>query len=1824
MKALRFIIVCCLFPLLAQAQVQVTLNVNSNPNPKLADWMDHPEVGTLVITNSDPSLNGTQYKIQAKLTLNGQKVAETQITSMPVRNLEEGSEILQMDEIIPFNALRFFGNIKEDIITSGFLPPGHYLLCVSLINIDGLPLSTPARTCSSMLVTDYQMPELVFPKDITISKEILQGTLFTWSGVTPTPSTELGLKYIIAITEVQQGQSPAQAFSINRPIVEEEVENTTTFNWPVDIETEPNKRYVWSVKPVREDGTAYKAENDGFVAVASFRTKKDRNPHSENTKYSCECIKEIESNLSISTPDEKESRTLKIIGLDDLEKELLSNCNKAISDENTRVVFEVAWADETDFREITKEASYTYEKNAESPEKIRIKANLVPLNNMTNSTFGGGIGTDENDCVKKFGVEVPDSLAIKNISKTEITFYSNYGNDEEFEFKAIEKDITKIGNKFSGKGTVYIEWLKARVAVKFYDIKLDANKKIVEGKVTALVNKNAPTYPVAWGAEAAGNTGWVNETAADVNKWVKETVGVSIPYKSGKKKLKPVTMPLGLNFTENENQIAITKMRFTPQNAQFSFVAAVSIPQSWSSSVETIGFIAKGVGFTPSSITGFKRAELIEDIAFKNTNEKIDFTFLKPKTKSNSESGGRGENVTSIPTTGCYLEWGESGFSNFGVQVACEFTREWLLPSDGDPNKKAKAILGAESVSDWNDLILTGSLTDAEIVGTNGMSIAANNMILDLSDTRNAANIQFPSVYEGDKSERFQGFYAKALKIVMPKTIMAGSSPLRVDVNDMIISDVGVTLYASVEKEGDSGFGKVSIADLSANVNNANVKIKSSSLTEAGIGGTIKLPISSSAKFDYQANFHIAQANSQEENHLAIAITPPKEAIKADLFGANLKLDKTTSLNAYVSKEQQKFDLTINGSLSLVKEVEVGKIDFSLPALKVQDMKLKYERKKSGNTKKFTFNQGEWSFASPQKSIAGFSFSMQNVGFKNLSEVKEDDELFRGKITVGGKINLANTVGGSTSLGITGAIKDNFKPSYVGASIDKVNVEADLSVVNIKGELEFFNGDAIYGDGFHGAFGVKFTPLDLGAKADIYFGKKKIGANNPFRYWAVEADADVNVPFMGGLSFRRFGGGAYYNMQFNDAQTLAEDEHRFTPYKAEEGSTLGFIAKTTIATTAEESTFNADATLQAVINTSDGLQKIVFTGKLWAGGGLSAASRAEAYGKGTVDAEYDFTDNVFDLTADAEMKVSIIEAYANLHLNVDANNGLWFLHIGNHYSEDNLCEIKVKNVGEAYGYFMTGNTNVAPPRRGFTDKFRERYRTAMNKYPTNRTISTAPEVKTGAGFALGMGYGFNKHIDGEVETWWWLPDFDYEGNIGAGAELNLAFLNNGQCPGWNGWRAYGSVGVFGRADVEVLHMDFGVRGAAWVMGEFPKPTYAAGNITGEVKAFGKWWGIDVDFEYGKKCTGSGVNFFGNKSSLAPFFKSPSLVCRKFPNITIKDKPILDFMEYVPNCETATEEQVCDSFYRVGQGFKNSWFIPEKFYRILVDMYRDHLDGYNLFNKSECMECFRKQQENAASQALNDLELDKDESAKIEKEFGNLITSISPENPTDYEFDNPINLKFKYTPNNPFVLRFIDETGSAVLKKYRLTYKVSAEKCEIDANGNGGGCGAVTLQSFVNGFGETCFYHEKKEVEKPLYTVGNVQFAGMLATPVGFDQVVSEGTQQNNTVVGTVAMPSGNYTTNATIGNAYEVGTPKNIYETVATKKEKATTTTTVTSGIDDKIKTRTEEILWEEDSLYDIIISAEMQVYDKSTKNWKTISSNNPENTRTIRFKTKK
>lgn len=255
-----------------QAQVQVHLNIDHNPTPELYEWADRSNLAIITVTNSNEILVGMDYKIKVDVLLDDQLVFHTDNNVIP-QKLTLGSQTFLADEIIPYDAINFVSqSFKDKIIQTGLLPPGMYSFCVSLIDLSGKTLSTPAKICQPMFITDYQLPELMFPTNGQVISPINVSSLFfSWTPVTPAPPVELGVKYIISITEIQPGQSASQAFHINYPLIEEEVIGTTQFYWPLDIEIPDSETtFVWSIKPVTENDNPYKSGPNGFSYLEIF------------------------------------------------------------------------------------------------------------------------------------------------------------------------------------------------------------------------------------------------------------------------------------------------------------------------------------------------------------------------------------------------------------------------------------------------------------------------------------------------------------------------------------------------------------------------------------------------------------------------------------------------------------------------------------------------------------------------------------------------------------------------------------------------------------------------------------------------------------------------------------------------------------------------------------------------------------------------------------------------------------------------------------------------------------------------------------------------------------------------------------------------------------------------------------------------------------------------------------------------------------------------------------------------------------------------------------------------------------------------------------------------------------------------------------------------------------------------------------------------------------------------------------------------------------------------------------------------------------------
>ncbi|WP_456422057.1 hypothetical protein, partial [Lutibacter sp.] len=306
-----FVLILSIFIKVNAQEINVSLNVDSNPNPEISEWVNRTELALLTIVNTNEKYVDLEYKIQTKIFKDGELVIETKTSQMPIMYLPFGSETFLADEIVPYNALTFYGNIEKTITQTGLLPAGNYSFCVSLIDLEGNFLTRQESVCKPMLITDYQLPELISPiENTTILAQNLYSTLFTWTPIAPSPPGDQGVKYIIAISEVKGKQTPARAFDVNYPIIEEEIMAGTQFNWPTDIDI-PDKdtQYVWSIKPVTFNDNPYKSGESNFIKIETFNVKinnrssengdddKIATGNSENTttknskqNESCECL----------------------------------------------------------------------------------------------------------------------------------------------------------------------------------------------------------------------------------------------------------------------------------------------------------------------------------------------------------------------------------------------------------------------------------------------------------------------------------------------------------------------------------------------------------------------------------------------------------------------------------------------------------------------------------------------------------------------------------------------------------------------------------------------------------------------------------------------------------------------------------------------------------------------------------------------------------------------------------------------------------------------------------------------------------------------------------------------------------------------------------------------------------------------------------------------------------------------------------------------------------------------------------------------------------------------------------------------------------------------------------------------------------------------------------------------------------------------------------------------------------------------------------------------------------------------------------------------
>ncbi len=1082
------------------------------------------------------------------------------------------------------------------------------------------------------------------------------------------------------------------------------------------------------------------------------------------------------------------------------------------------------------------------------------------------------------------------------------------------EFKVIVTQLTiETDGSLTGKGRAPIPWLLTNVAVEFNKIRIDSTKRLTSGGIIASQSGNTSTsfqtYPMAWALSLSnapaitnfvdGTVNWTNNKIDNIVNWINNDVNVGQPFINYQSNIPPpalpdnsLKMPFGLQFNNGNELLVMTEMIFKPNESKINFLVQKKFTKGVTD--YTLGFAGKYFKIHPTSIDFSNgRIELVEDIDIPNlaSNPKMKFTFKK-----------------GSPTNGCYIEWDSSGVKDIGLGMEVKFSRDWLLPVP-TATDSVKATIAGNGTSLQN-ILLTGSLQNCEIVGTNGIKILADSISLDLSDSRNPASMHFPQNYTNDTSAQgkllWQGLYIKTLGLTLPDTWKTGASPTQITATNTIIDDYGVTMKVKAVNIITFPMGRVS--DMSASLDTLEVSILKGSLTNGIAKGKLVLPISKDTitnTLKYTATF--AQTGGTNTFQILIVPTGP---IDADILKGKITLKQTSTITANLSAAQKNMSINLNGSFDWGnKDLSVTDTTTNTGAAPIrkkgikgikmemdfENLKIAYASDALANTNSMSFNPGTWSFASPQKRLANFPVSIKNVYYKPLTTVASADpnikELVRGALMIDIVANLTDDIGGATTVGAAFAIEMNksakkFKPKFKGVFIEDISVHANTSAVKIDGSLKMYDNDPIYGDGFLATLGVTFTAVSLQVNALVQFGNTTWNNNMQYyRYWRVEADAkfEPGIPFLSGVGFYGFGGGAYYNMKANQVQRTAPEvgsKYIFEPKK----SSLGFIAKATIGTMPKVETFNADVSLLAQFNSNTGgLTMIGFTGDFWLAAKLTERDNAKMLGNVVIN--YNFPTKIFNLagalTINAAPAISTLpNTPLGVTLHIDGHTNKWYFKCGVP-TNPNTVNLFGFNL---YSYFMFGNDLGSDVPNGFTPAFINNYNTTFPGHPISGPGDGGTSLTaTGKGIAVGVGLKFDQDLSTSLPSGT-IRDWNFNFKVAAGAELDLALLQySGACNGINpiginGFRASGGLGFYASVAASIVgtvknrnnsiaqasslyywndktYSICDIRGGGWISGAFPNPVYAHGAIDGHVSVFDDLLAFNFhkEFTYGTDC-----------------------------------------------------------------------------------------------------------------------------------------------------------------------------------------------------------------------------------------------------------------------------------------------------------------------------------------------------------------------------------
>ncbi len=508
----------------------------------------------------------------------------------------------------------------------------------------------------------------------------------------------------------------------------------------------------------------------------------------------------------------------------------------------------------------------------------------------------------------------------------------------------------------------------------------------------------------------------------------------------------------------------------------------------------------------------------------------------------------------------------------------------------------------------------------------------------------------------------------------------------------------------------------------------------------------------------------------------------------------------------------------------------------------------------------------------PQPAMEGFPLSISNIEPATSTNSAGDPTM---GLTFDINLHLMPTetagFSSATTLGLFGKMSDDTtqgqKLEFSHFELKKIAVDAMFGpAVRLKGVVQFYRNDKVYGSGFYGA--VDATILEkINAQLIAQFGTVKVGPDSvnmrKHRYGLVDFAAKFTpgIPLgTTGVSFYGAGGGVWFGMGRTGAGPAMplQESNDVSNFKIGQ-SLSGYIYKPDTATlfgarimatlgASDANAFNADIALEIEVTPSFGLGRVTLQGK---GYGLSTKfpDRSDSRLNATVDLTYRPPLKEFHgLFAMSLVQDPAITVNGQVVMHFDPNK--WYVKFG---EPSNRINAKLGFLAGVSAYFMFGDDlpPPPPPPGSITQN--------LGTIAADRDFA----VTKGEGVAIGAQASFDTGektfliFYGEVKA---LLGFDasilkYPADLSCGSYQPI---------GMNSW--YANLQMYAELDAKIgikAKLGFSTVKAeifnaqAWALlkAGAPNPTWAAGRIAGKYNVLGGLvkGNFKFEFDVGTKC-----------------------------------------------------------------------------------------------------------------------------------------------------------------------------------------------------------------------------------------------------------------------------------------------------------------------------------------------------------------------------------